>query len=871
MLGTSVGPYHVLEKLGSGGMGEVFLCHDSRLHRKVALKCLTSGELDDAQASILREARAVARLTHPHIASVYDVLEHDGRAFIVMEYVEGENLRSRLLRGALSPDETIAIGRQLAAALGAAHAHGVIHRDLKPSNVQLMPDGAVKVLDFGVAKMMPRLDASDDPTTTHLPSLERSDTPGTPVYMAPEQLVGGHVDVRSDVYSLGVVLFEMVTGRRPYAETNAAALAVAMSTSPAPPPDAIDPRVPRPLSSVIVKALLREPFNRYQSAAELGAALDQLTEPTTREVVHPEERRARPRPIGALAIIGITLAIIGAAVWRPLLTTAGFRRPPPNAMTVLAILPVDNVTGDPQAAYLGETFAAVVATNFRTLPGFKVLSRASTVGFARNRTAGQALKDQLGADFVLDLTIKAVQPRPDVSLRFRRPLAPDIEWQETFSGDPIEMQRALAEGIAHRLSAGVGRTFTESEWGRIRRLPTTRGAALLAYIEARALLDRTDIPANIERAIDRVQEAVAADASFAPGHAALGVALLMRWEKIRDSALIDRATPAVTTALRLDPELSAAHVAFGMLHYITGKRDAAAQSLRRAIELDPDADDPHRLLGWRILSPQGRIPEAVAEMREAVRIRPDSFENHYRLGNVLYLAGRYREAVEVYRAATELQPRRPDVFTNLGAAYHMLGDIDQALGNYQHAISLGAGDALAYGNLAYSYFLAGRYDQAAAAALEAVKRDPTRASLQADLGEYQKRLGQGRASRAAYARAIELAHRSLAGDPRDAGAVALIAVCEANLGRPAEAERRVAEALTLAPKDRNVLLGGAKVYTLLGNRTRAYDSLRGAIEHGLNPQLARQDPELSSIKPFPEFESAIAAGLRARERAGAAP
>jgi serine/threonine protein kinase len=147
-------------------MGEVFLCHDSRLHRKVALKCLTGDEPADAQAGILREARAVARLTHPHIASVYDVLEHDGRSFIVMEYVEGESLRARLSHTVLSPDQTIAIGRQLAAALSAAHAQGVIHRDLKPSNVQLTPDGTVKVLDFGVAKMTPRLDLTDDPTTT---------------------------------------------------------------------------------------------------------------------------------------------------------------------------------------------------------------------------------------------------------------------------------------------------------------------------------------------------------------------------------------------------------------------------------------------------------------------------------------------------------------------------------------------------------------------------------------------------------------------------------------------------------------------------------------------------------------------------------
>src|SRR5262249_29357803 len=244
-------------------------------------------------------------------------------------------------------------------------------------------------------------------------------------------------------------------------------------------------------------------------------------------------------------------------------------------------------------------------------------------------------------------------------------------------------------------------------------------------------------------------------------------------------------------------------------------------SLRRAIELDPDADEPHRLLGWRLLSAQRRTDEAVAELREAVRIRPDSFENYFRLGNVLYLAAQYREAIDAYRAATELQPRRADAFTNLGAAYQMLGDAEQAIGNYQHAISLGGGDAVAYSNLAVNYFRAGQYNQALQAALEAAKRDPTRASFQSDIAEYQKRVGNLRAARDAYGRAIDLAQKSLAVDPRDAAAVMYIAIAEANRGRPAEADRRAAEALALAPNDRNVLMNGAKVYALLGNTSRA--------------------------------------------------
>jgi tetratricopeptide (TPR) repeat protein/TolB-like protein len=869
VLGTRVGPYEVLEKLGSGGMGEVFLCHDTRLHRKVALKCLTSDEPADEQANILREARAVARLTHPHIASIYDVLEHGGRAFIVMEYVEGESLRARLSHTVLSPDQTIAIGRQLAAALSAAHAQGVIHRDLKPSNVQLTPDGIVKVLDFGVAKMMPRLDVTDDPTTTNLPSHARSDTPGTPAYMAPEQLVGGFVDVRSDIYSLGVVLFEMATGRRPYAGTNAAALAVAMSASPPPPPDAIDPRVPRRLSSVIVKALQREPFNRYQTADELGAALDELIEPTTREalpVLLPGRRR---RVEWAAAIAVAALAIVVAAGWRPLLNFVGLRRPPPMSAPVLAILPVDNPTDDAQAEHLGVAIASILGANIRSIDKLRVAPRESTAAFARNRRDLGGMKQALAADYVLDLAVTNLASPLRIAARLSRTDPPTVEWQETISGTPIQVEQALVDGLARALTGRRGGVELSADVrARLGKLPTQNAAAMMAYVESQALLDRSDVADNVVGAIDRLQTAVAADPNFAIGYAALGAVLLMRYERTRDASLIERANIAVAAALRLDPDLSAAQYASGYQQYVNGRREAAIASLKRAIALDPDNDAAHRLLGWRLYVSQARMDEAVSEVQQAVRIR-DSFDNFYRLGTVLYLGGRYQEAVDAYRKATELQPRRADAYTNLGAAYHMLGDLKQAVGNYEHAVSLGAGDAQAFGNLAVSYFFSGRFEDALRAGLEAARRDPTHASLQRDLGDYYGKVGRTREARSAYARAIALARQRVAVDPRDAFAIITIALCEAHLGEHPAADRHVAEALALSPDDRDVQMRAAKTYVLLGNREAAIEHLRLAVERGYPPQLARDDPELTALKSSPAFETAVISGQRARARAGA--
>ena len=875
MLGSSVGPYQILERLGSGGMGEVFLGHDPRLERRVALKCLTSAAslTPEGHTRVLREARAVARLTHPHIASVYDVLEQDGRAFIVMEYVEGISLAAHLASGPLPAAEVRLIGRQLASALAAAHAHGVIHRDLKPANIQVMRDGSIKVLDFGVAKLIPSLSAVVDTTMGEaMPSL--GGNPGTTVYMAPEQLIGHVADARSDIYSAGVILFQMATGRRPYLETTAVTLALAMNADPAPSARELNPLVPLELSEAIGKALKRSPDHRYQSARELDSALAAMSGTSSSTgALNTLDRHgggggaaaASTRYRWALAAAAVAILATGVVVRQPLVARLGFGAAAARPVG-LAILPVDNPTGDAQTANLAAAISSVVARNFRSVGSIAVVPMADTTPFRIHRADYSSMKGQFGEAYVLDLTVKRGLPRPDVLVRLQRSDGSDAVWRSSLSGTPTQVEDELLAGMTRALSGGWRGDvrFTDAERARIVRLPTRSDAALSAVVEARVLLDRADVPENVVRAIERLQQAVDADRSFAEAHAALGAALLTRYEKSRDRTLIDRATNAVANALALDPDLSAAHYASAHLQYLTGLREAAVASLRRAIALDPDNDAAHRLLGWRLFSNQNRMDAAVAELREAVRIRPDSFENHYRLGTVLYLAGRYREAVDAYRRATEIQPARGDAYTNLGAAYHMAGDIGQAVGNYEHAVGIGVGDAVAYGNLAVSYYFAARYENALAAGLEAAKRDPKRASFQRDLGDYYRALRRRADSRDAYERAIVLARQTLAVNPRDENAVMVMALCETHLGRRAAAEGHVAEALALAPDDRDILFRSAKAYLYLGDRKASLERLRLAVERGYPPELARADPELSTLKPLPELELSIAAGLRAR-------
>jgi len=320
---STIGPYHILAKLGAGGMGEVLLGHDPRLQRQVALKCLTAVEAQpgDVRARVLREARAAARLNHPNIAGVYDVLEDHGRTFIVMEYVEGETLSARLARGPLSMDEVRRVGRQLASALAAAHAQGVIHRDLKPANIQVAPDGSIKILDFGVAKLSSARAVGPDAPTEHAtaePTL--TGNPGTLAYMSPEQLLKKDVDGRSDIYSAGVILFLMATGRRPFQTDDAVTYAVAVSTNAAPAATSVNPEVPEELNATIARALERDPRDRFQSAREFEDALAGTTVDVTRTSQSPRRQWTVAGVVAAgVGLLTIVVAVVGVA------TTVGFQ------------------------------------------------------------------------------------------------------------------------------------------------------------------------------------------------------------------------------------------------------------------------------------------------------------------------------------------------------------------------------------------------------------------------------------------------------------------------------------------------------------------------------------------------------------------
>jgi tetratricopeptide (TPR) repeat protein len=861
VVGRSVGPYLILEKLGAGGMGEVFLGHDPRLERRVALKCLSAVASGSAESHtrVLREARAVARLTHPHIAGIYDVLEQDGRAFIVMEYVEGISLAAHLAGGPLPPAEVRLIGRQLASALAAAHAQGVIHRDLKPANIQVMRDGSIKVLDFGVAKISPSPSTMVD-TTIDDHSL--GGNPGTPLYMAPEQLAGRPADVRTDLYSAGVILFQMATGRRPYLETTAVTLALAMNADPAPAARAINPLVPQELSDAIGKALKRTPDHRYQSARELDAALAAVsgTSSATRMVGAPDGGATKAvgfarRHRWTLAAIVVVLFLIGLAVRWPLMTGSRLWHAAPVGVTparrAVAVLPLDNLSGDPSKEYLGTGVADTLTMALSKMPGLTVLSRSEVQEVSRREHDVRKVARDLDVAYVVDGSVQQAGDRLRITLRVIRPDG-TVAWSDAYEDQTaavFAMHRTMAVDLVTQMEG-------RSSEGADLTVPATASVdALTAYWQGRAALDKAVSEADFRTAAGSFRAAISRDPKFALGYAGLADTLWEQYRVAHDPSLPRQALDAGLTALALDPRQPATRVAVATVYQGLGQNDEAAEQLHRALDLQPSNDDAHRILS-RVLMAQGKSEQAVDELLQALAYRPRSLTTHNALGRLYFELRRLPEAAATFERAVAIAPNDARAYLSLGAVYLAMGDFDRAIPMFDRS-SLITPTGLALSNLGTAYYRLGRFADAAAAYERAIRLDAKAPLVHGNLGDAYLRLNRKADALREFSSARDLALSALKVNEKDARAMSRAAGFEAKLGLKTESAAHAAQAVALAPRDPDVQYKQAVVAALLGDRTTAFRALEQALTLGYKAEDASNDYDLVTIKNSPEFTTLL--------------
>jgi serine/threonine-protein kinase len=704
--GVLVGPYEVLGCLGSGGMGDVYLGRDERLHRKVALKCLRPAPpgSEAHEGRILREARAAARVSHPNIATVYDVLEQAGRAFIVMEFVDGESLAVRLTRGRLPLRDVLAIGQQLASALVAAHAEGVIHRDLKPANVQVTSTGVVKVLDFGLAHAPAPVAAPPSAVTA---SAQTETIPGgrwagTPAYMAPEQVLGAAANERADIYSLGVILFEMATGRRPYDRIEPMAL-VSAPGSLAPRADEIEPGVPAGLADLIARALRCNPNERFASAADLAGSLAEL------EALQPLPARWTRR-------VGLGM-LVATAVILPIVLWMRDAQPPssgPPPASTIAVLPFANLSNDPARDFIVDGFTDGLINALGRISALRVKARRSVMQYKLAKASIGDIARDLQSDLVVEgsvmplvngtqvrMTLNVIDPHTQTSIWSD---AREFAMRETTA-----VQADIALAIARNLHVAV----TPEEQRRLARTAPVDPDTFSLYLLGRQEWNGRTVP-HLNRALSYFQQAVGRSPDYGPAHAGLADTYVLL---AGDFGVLPRdegaalAIASASRALSLDPTLAEAHTSLAFANFfLLWNWEAADEQFQRALELNPSYATARHWYG-NYLSDLGREDAALTEIRRALEIDPHSPIINRDVAWPLFHSGRYDEAVAHldqvlakfpgYLAAERLRAR----------ALSMRGDVEDALRQFQeqHARDPSPRSRC---ELAWAYARAGRKDAA---------------------------------------------------------------------------------------------------------------------------------------------------------------
>lgn len=859
LAGRTLGAYELGPLLGAGGMGEVYAAFDPRLKRDVAIKVVPSALAEDPMRlqRLEREARATAALNHPNILAVYDIGTHDGVPFVVMERVPGETLAQRLKRGRAPVTWSIGVGVQIADALAAVHGKGILHRDLKPGNVMLTPEGRVKVLDFGLAKVS----VSGTATTGLSFSTGTGQIFGTPAYMAPEQF-GGDVDHRADIYSLGVILFELVTGRRPFQGHDFTAVVLNRLSDAAPSASDIEPSVPPGLSALIARCLSRDRADRPASAAaikteleQIGAALGDAEPEAPRPLtiwMRRAVRRVRASPASrvaawtAAATMVAVISLAGVLDWRAPV------RPLVSDHPMIAVMPFENLSGQDSNDYLGVGIADALTTSLSKVSSVSVVARDVVSDSARNTPDRAALARDLGVNLLVQgsLQVAGARVRADAKL-----VKPDgtVLWagvSEALVTDLFAIERQLAE----RLVEGLRVSLSAAERQQIAIPPTRSQPALDAYWRGVASLERADVP-DIEQAISSFQRAVALDPSFAVAHAGLGEAFARKYRLTNDSAWMTRAADSVSRALQVDPSQTAVRLTLANVYRMTGRNGSAVEELRRALLDDPASDEARRRLA-AIFQSEGRQAEALEQYLGAVEQRPQYWLNHDQLG-VFYLRnGRLEDAVAAFTRVAELRPDFALAFQRLGTAYLALGDKDRARDTLERAVAI-APDPASYSNLGTIHYAEGRFGEAAEAYRKAIKLRPGRAMYRRNLGDAYRHLERPQDARSEYLEAVRLTEEALTVNPNDARATAQLAVYEAKVGRRADAERHISRALAINPSDSEVLFRRAAVFALSGNDSAALKAVSEAIEKGLAVDFVRDDDDFASLHSMPAFRSLI--------------
>ena len=703
------GHYRVLDKLGEGGMGEVYLAEDVRLGRPVALKFLPAAlkEDPDSRARLLNEARAASMLRSPNIAVTYDIGEHAGTDFIVMEYVEGQLLSVRVKEGPLPVSEVADVGVQVSDALEEAHARGIIHRDIKSANLIRTERGLIKVLDFGLAKFLASKDR--DESVTRQQMTIAGTVVGTISYMAPEQALGRSVDHRADLFSLGVVLYELATGRVPFGGASMTEIIDKILHEIPPPPSSLNAAVPKALEAIVMRALEKSPTFRYQSAHDMRQDLRALA-------VSLEESFRVSTSRAAAAIASHQASAIARSV---------------------AVMTFANITREAADDWIGTGIAETVSSDLKNIHGLTVIGRARVYDALRNLSSNASLDEslaidigrRLGATWVVVGAFQKIGEMVRITAHFVDVATGAVRKTVKVDGRVGDIF-ALQDKIVYELSQGLNLVLRGTEIAEIERRETDSVEAYESF--ARGMMNlRLASRDSIERAIAAFEHATRRDPEYALAWAALGGAYSLKGSFLSLRDLIEDAIEIERRALSIEPDLADAHMWLGAALLNLGRTDEAMAAIREAIRLEPDNGQAHQALARAYWVGRGDFAAAIPEFEKAIELNPEAGYSYLQLALLLAWEGQYQRAEEISRRAVELQ----DQYISGNAGLQVVG---------------------ANGRLGYVYYLQGRYDDALreyerglsfVASSDHALKDRTAIELNVKMGAAYYR--QGRSSEAA--------------------------------------------------------------------------------------------------------------------------